>query len=87
MQLLLAIVTLSLAGEFVISMMDGADGGRHLLLFTYLLDLLVCADAVFAIRKFVLKPEATSDTEQTRLHKIERHLDEVILNSTGLRRG
>jgi hypothetical protein len=65
MQLLLAIVTLSLAGEFVISMMDGADGGRHLFLFTYLLDLLVCADAVFAIRKFVLKPEATSDTEHS----------------------
>ena len=65
MQLLLAIVTLSLAGEFVISMMDGADGGRHLLLFTYLLDLLVCADAVFAIRRFVLKPEATSDTEHS----------------------
>jgi hypothetical protein len=65
MQLLLAIVTLSLAGEFVISMMDGADGGRHLLLFTYLLDLLVCTDAVFAIRRFVLKPEATSDKEHS----------------------
>ena len=48
MRMLLAIVTLSLAVEFAICMLDGADGGRHLTLFSYLLDLLFCADVVFA---------------------------------------
>ena len=46
--LLLAIVTLSLGVEFVICMLDGADGGRHLTLFSFLLDLLFCCDVVFA---------------------------------------
>jgi hypothetical protein len=50
-RMLLAIATLSLAVEFAICMLDGADGGRHLTLFSYLLDLLVCCDLVFALRK------------------------------------
>ncbi len=49
-RILLAAVTLSLAVEFAICMLDGADGGRHLTLFCFLLDLLVCADVVFAVR-------------------------------------
>jgi hypothetical protein len=57
MRTLLAIVTLSLAAEFAICMLDGADGGRHLTLFNALLDFLFCSDVVFA-----LKPAATSDT-------------------------
>jgi len=62
MRLLLVIVTLSLGAEFAICMLDGADGGRHLTLFSFLLDLLVCADAVFAVRKFALKPAESADT-------------------------
>ena len=59
MRLLLTIMTLSLAVEFAISMLDGADGGRHLTLFSLLLDLLVCCDVVFAARRFVIKPATT----------------------------
>ena len=66
MRLLLAIVTAALALEFAISMLDGADGGRHLTLFGYLLDLLVCCDVVFAARRFVLKPAASADREHWR---------------------
>jgi hypothetical protein len=51
---LLAIVTLSLAIEFAICMLDGADGGRHLTLFSFLLDLLFCCDVVFAAAKLSL---------------------------------
>jgi hypothetical protein len=57
MRTLLIIVTLSLAAEFAICMLDGADGGRHLTLFNALLDLLFCCDVVLAFR-----PAATSDT-------------------------
>lgn len=64
MRLLISIVTLSLAVEFAICMLDGADGGRHLTIFSYLLDLLVCCDVVFAVRKFALTPAATADTER-----------------------
>jgi hypothetical protein len=63
MRLLLAIVTLALAVEFAICMLDGADGGRHLTLFSFLLDLLFCCDVVFAVRKFALRPEASAGTE------------------------
>ena len=59
MRILLAIVSLSLAAEFAICMLDGADGGRHLTLFSYLLDLLVCCDVAFAARKFLVKPAAS----------------------------
>jgi hypothetical protein len=51
MRLLLAIVTAGLAVEFAICMLDGADGGRHLTLFNFLLDLLVCADIVFVAER------------------------------------
>ena len=51
MTLLLALVTLSLMAEFAICMLDGADGGRHLILFNFLLDLLFCCDVVVAVRK------------------------------------
>jgi hypothetical protein len=57
LRILLASVTLSLAAECANCMLDGADGGRHLTLFSALLDLLFCCDVVFA-----LKPAATSDT-------------------------
>ena len=60
MRLLLAIVTISLAVEFAICMLDGADGGRHLTLFIFLLDLLVCCNVAFAVQK-LLKPATTSD--------------------------
>jgi hypothetical protein len=63
LRLLLAIITLSLAAEFAICMLDGADGGRHLTLFSALLDLLFCCDLVFAARRY-LKPAAISDTER-----------------------
>ncbi len=56
MRILLAMVTLSLAAEFAICMLDGADGGRHLTLFNALLDFLFCCNVVFA-----LKPAATSN--------------------------
>ncbi len=62
MRMLLSIVTLSLAVEFAICMLDGADGGRHLTLFSFLLDLLVCCDVVFAVSRFALKPGASEDT-------------------------
>ena len=65
MRLLLAVVTLSLAGEFAICMLDGADGGRHFTLFSYLLDLLVCCDVVLAMRKFAIKPAANADTARS----------------------
>ena len=42
-------MTLSLVVEFAICMLDGADGGRHLTLFSFLLDLLACCDVVFAV--------------------------------------
>jgi hypothetical protein len=32
-------------------MLDGADGGRHLTLFNYLLDLMVVCDIVLAVRR------------------------------------
>lgn len=60
--LLLGIVTVSLAAEFTICMLDGADGGRHLTIFSFLLDLLVCCDIVFAVRRFALKPAENEDT-------------------------
>ena len=62
MRLLLAIMTAALAAEFSICMLDGADGGRHLTLFNALLDFLVCCDAVLAARRWLLTPEAISDT-------------------------
>jgi hypothetical protein len=62
MRMVLAIVTLSLAVEFAICMLDGADGGRHLTLFSFLLDLLVCCDVVFAVRRFAVKPVASVNT-------------------------
>lgn len=62
-RLLLALVTLALAVEFAICMLDGADGGRHLTLFGFLLDLLVCCDAAFAVLRLPLRPAATSDKE------------------------
>jgi hypothetical protein len=58
MRTLLLIVTLSLAAEFAVCMLDGADGGRHLTIFSALLDFLFCCGVIFA-----LKPGATSDTE------------------------
>jgi hypothetical protein len=61
MRLLLAIVTMSLAVEFAICMLDGADGGRHLTLFGFLLDLLVCCDVVFAVRKFPITLATSSN--------------------------
>jgi hypothetical protein len=57
MRTLLLIVTLSLAAEFAVCMLDGADGGRHLTIFSALLDFLFCCGVIFA-----LKPGATSDT-------------------------
>jgi len=62
LRLLLAIITMALAAEFSICMLDGADGGRHLTLFNALLDFLVCCDVVLAARRFSVKPEAISDT-------------------------
>ncbi len=62
MRLLLAIVTTALAAEFSICMLDGADGGRHLTLFNALLDFLVCCDVVLVARRWLLTPEAISDT-------------------------
>ncbi len=59
-RLLLTMVTLALAVEFAICMLDGADGGRHLTLFGLLLDLLVCCDIVFAAAMYALKPATTS---------------------------
>jgi hypothetical protein len=53
MKLLLSIVTVSLIFEFAICMLDGADGGRHLTLFSLLLDLLFCFNVGLAIRRFV----------------------------------
>ncbi len=61
MRTLLAIITLSLAAEFAICMLDGADGGRHLTLFSALLDLVFCCDVAFITHRW-LKPAATSDT-------------------------
>ncbi len=55
MQMLLAMMTLSLAVEFAICMLDGADGGRHLTIFNALLDFLVCCDIVFAANKTAAK--------------------------------
>jgi hypothetical protein len=52
LSLLLLIAMLSLTVEFGICMLDGADGGRHLTLFSFLLDLLFCFDIVLAARKF-----------------------------------
>jgi hypothetical protein len=65
LRLLLAILTVAMAAEFSICMLDGADGGRHLTLFNALLDFLVCCDAVFVARRFLLRPEATSDTARS----------------------
>jgi hypothetical protein len=51
LRLLLATVTVALAVEFALCMLDGADGGRHLTLFNYLLDLMVVCDIVLAVRR------------------------------------
>ena len=59
MRLLMAIVTVALTVEFAICMLDGADGGRHLTLFSFVLDLMVCCDIVFAVRK-LMREEAKS---------------------------
>jgi hypothetical protein len=64
MPLLLGVVSVSLAVEFSICMLDGADGGRHLTLFCFLLDLVACCDIVFIAARF-LKPAATSDKERS----------------------
>ena len=61
MRLLLAMITLALAAEFAVCMLDGADGGRHLTIFSYLLDLLTCADIVFAACRF--KPQTFNATK------------------------
>jgi hypothetical protein len=61
MRLLLAIVTAGLAAEFSICMLDGADGGRHLTLFSALLDFLVCCDVVFAARRWAFARRKRSE--------------------------
>jgi hypothetical protein len=48
----IAIVTVSLAVEFAVAMLSGADGGRHLTIFNYLLDLALCCDISFATWRF-----------------------------------
>lgn len=53
MPLVPGMVTAVLAVEWGICMLDGADGGRHLLVFNYLLDLVVCADLIFASRRWI----------------------------------
>ena len=52
---ILAAVTVSLAVEFAIAMLDGADGGRHLMLFNFLLDLLFCLDATLGFRRLYVR--------------------------------
>jgi len=49
---LLGIVTAMLALSFGVVMLDGLDSGRHLQMFNFLLDLLVCAMAAFGAERF-----------------------------------
>jgi hypothetical protein len=51
MRVLLAFITASLVVAWMIGMLDGLDGGRHLTVFNFLLDLVVCADVAFAVRR------------------------------------
>jgi hypothetical protein len=48
MRVLLAFLTLCLAVAWIIGMLDGLDAGRHLTVFNFLLDLLICVDVSFS---------------------------------------
>lgn len=62
-RLLIAIVTVSLAAEFAVAMLSGADGGRHLTIFNYLLDLALCSDISFATWRLLRRED----------HSVRRH--------------
>jgi hypothetical protein len=49
MPALLGCVTVCLAVAWAIPMLGGVDAGRHLTIFNFLLDLVVCADVGFAV--------------------------------------
>jgi hypothetical protein len=49
---LLGFVTGSLALAFLVSMLDGVEGGRHLIIFNFILDLVLCADIGLAAQRF-----------------------------------
>jgi hypothetical protein len=53
LHVLLGIFTAMIVLTFAIAMLDGVDGGKHLMIFGYLLDLMVCADVTFAVWKLL----------------------------------
>jgi hypothetical protein len=48
MRILLSILTATIVLSFAVAMLDGVDAGKHLMIFGYLVDLMVCADVTFA---------------------------------------
>ena len=57
----LGIITAMLVASFAVVLLDGVDGGRHLQMFKYLLDLLVCGVAAF-IAERIAQPRASHGT-------------------------
>jgi hypothetical protein len=53
MRILLLIFTAMIILTFAVAMLDGVDAGKHLMIFGYLIDLTVCADATFAAWKLL----------------------------------
>jgi hypothetical protein len=49
MRLWCGIITLGAAAEWAVSLMDGGDAGRHLVLYNLVLDLVLCCVVVFAV--------------------------------------
>lgn len=56
MRILLTAFTGCLAVAWAIPMLDGLDAGRHLTIFNFLLDLLVCADIAFVVYRGTAGP-------------------------------
>ena len=63
MRVLLGFVTGCLAVAWAVSMLDGVEAGRHLTVFNFLLDLVVCADIGFAVHRCFSWRSCDAETE------------------------
>jgi hypothetical protein len=68
MWILLLTFTACLAVAWAIPMLDGLDAGRHLAIFNFLLDLLVCGEAGFLTHRFLthrwIQPGSTAGSRR-----------------------
>lgn len=63
MWILLLTFTACLAVAWAIPMLDGLDAGRHLAIFNFLLDLLVCGEAGFLAHRWI-QPSSTAGSRR-----------------------